>query len=50
MPLSWVMGVDWEESFEVGELIGLKIILNEFIAFQKLGKYKAAAELSVSYP
>ncbi|XP_068616920.1 solute carrier family 28 member 3-like [Brachionichthys hirsutus] len=36
MPLSFMMGVSWEDSFVVAELIGLKTFLNEFVAYQKL--------------
>lgn len=48
MPLAWVMGVDWAECGKVGELIGLKTILNEFVAYQKLSEMLKAGELSVS--
>ncbi|XP_061757524.1 solute carrier family 28 member 3-like [Nerophis ophidion] len=36
MPLSFLMGVSWEDSFIVAELIGTKTFLNEFVAYQKL--------------
>ncbi|XP_042344590.1 solute carrier family 28 member 3-like [Plectropomus leopardus] len=36
MPLSFMMGVSWEDSFIVAELIGIKTFVNEFIAYQKL--------------
>uniref|UniRef100_A0A8C6MJ13 Solute carrier family 28 member 3 n=1 Tax=Nothobranchius furzeri TaxID=105023 RepID=A0A8C6MJ13_NOTFU len=36
MPLSFMMGVSWEDSFIVAELIGIKTFLNEFVAYQKL--------------
>lgn len=32
-PLAWVMGVPWSETPYVGAIIGLKTVLNEFIAF-----------------
>ena len=32
-PLAWVMGVPWNETQYVGGIIGLKTVLNEFIAF-----------------
>jgi len=35
-PLAWVMGVPWSESGQVGSLMGVKISLNEMIAYQKL--------------
>lgn len=38
MPLSFMMGVSWEDSFIVGELIGIKTFLNEFVAYQKLSE------------
>lgn len=36
MPLAFMMGVSWEDSFLVAELIGLKTFLNEFVAYEKL--------------
>ncbi|XP_063860890.1 solute carrier family 28 member 3-like isoform X2 [Scylla paramamosain] len=47
MPLAWVMGVDWDECDEVGQLIGLKTILNEFVAYEKLSEMLKAGQLSV---
>lgn len=38
MPLAFMMGVSWEDSFIVAELIGTKTFLNELMAFQKLSK------------
>ncbi|XP_075955751.1 solute carrier family 28 member 3-like [Anarhichas minor] len=39
MPLSFMMGVSWEDSFIVAELIGLKTFINEFVAYQKLSEF-----------
>ncbi|KAM9858619.1 solute carrier family 28 member 3-like [Aulostomus maculatus] len=39
MPLSFMMGVSWEDSFIVAELIGTKTFLNEFVAYQKLSEF-----------
>ncbi|XP_036383538.1 solute carrier family 28 member 3-like [Megalops cyprinoides] len=36
MPFSFLMGVAWEDSFVVGELIGLKTFFNEFVAYERL--------------
>lgn len=33
-----MMGVSWEDSFIVAELIGMKTFFNEFVAYQKLSK------------
>ncbi|KYM99541.1 Solute carrier family 28 member 3 [Cyphomyrmex costatus] len=38
MPLSWVMGVPWEHCEDVGMLIGLKTIINELVAYQRMGE------------
>ena len=45
-PLAYVMGVPWNESGIVGNLIGQKVIVNEFVAYQSLGVLKAAGEIS----
>lgn len=36
-PLAWCMGIPLGESVAAGELIGLKTVANEFIAYQQLG-------------
>ena len=38
MPFSFLMGVAWEDSFIVGELIGLKTFFNEFVAYERLAE------------
>ncbi|KAJ8413917.1 hypothetical protein AAFF_G00065150 [Aldrovandia affinis] len=38
MPFSFLMGVAWEDSFMVGELIGLKTFFNEFVAYERLAE------------
>ena len=32
-PLAWCMGIPWAESQSAGELLGVKTILNEFVAY-----------------
>ena len=32
-PLAWCMGIPWQESQAAGELLGVKTILNEFVAY-----------------
>jgi concentrative nucleoside transporter, CNT family len=36
-PIAWLMGVEWQDSILVGQLLGEKTILNEFIAYPHLG-------------
>ncbi|XP_003216567.4 solute carrier family 28 member 3 [Anolis carolinensis] len=38
MPFSFIMGVDWEDSFIVGGLLGYKTFFNEFVAYEHLSK------------
>ncbi|XP_041034409.1 sodium/nucleoside cotransporter 1 [Carcharodon carcharias] len=40
MPLAFMLGVEWNDSFLVAELIGVKLFLNEFVAYQKLSVYQ----------
>ncbi len=42
-PVAWLLGVPWEEAGRVGGLLGTKIAVNEFIAYQGLA---GATELS----
>ncbi|XP_061468325.1 solute carrier family 28 member 3 [Rhineura floridana] len=52
MPFSFMMGVDWEDSFMVGELLGYKTFFNEFVAYEHLSKWihrrKAGGEKYIS--
>lgn len=34
------MGVAWEDCPVVAELLGIKLFLNEFVAYQELSQYK----------
>uniref|UniRef100_A0A8B9P3C6 Sodium/nucleoside cotransporter n=1 Tax=Apteryx owenii TaxID=8824 RepID=A0A8B9P3C6_APTOW len=40
MPVAFLMGADWADSPLVAELLGIKIFLNEFVAYQQLAVYK----------
>jgi CNT family concentrative nucleoside transporter len=37
-PLAWTLGIDWAEAPKAGYLLGVKLMLTEFIAFIELGK------------
>lgn len=39
-PLAWIIGVEWKDASIVGSLLGKRTILNEFIAYLDLVKYK----------
>ena len=36
-PIAWAMGVPWRDAAVVGNLLGTRMALNEFIAYAKLG-------------
>lgn len=39
-PVAFLMGVAWEDCPVVAELLGIKLFLNEFVAYQELSQYK----------
>lgn len=45
-PLAWVIGVPWEDLLLVGQLLGEKTAINEFIAYKSLASMKADGLLS----
>ncbi|MEO9533614.1 MAG: nucleoside transporter C-terminal domain-containing protein [Crocinitomicaceae bacterium] len=45
-PIVWMIGVDSTDMVLVGELLGQKTILNEFIAYPRLGELKAAGAIN----
>ncbi len=45
-PLALLLGVAPGESFQVAQLLGVKTVLNEFLAFDQLGRAIAAGEIS----
>lgn len=40
-PLAWLLGVPWSEAPVAGELLGVKVVLNELIAYVDLAKLPA---------
>jgi len=40
-PLAWIMGVSWKDASDIGNLLGTRLVLNEFVAFTQLGPMKA---------
>ena len=45
-PLAWLMGVPWADAGKVGNLLGVKIALNELVSYGSLGNYIRGGELS----
>jgi CNT family concentrative nucleoside transporter len=42
-PIAWLMGVEPRDCYEVGQLVGLKTVANEFIAYKDLAALPAGA-------
>jgi CNT family concentrative nucleoside transporter len=40
-PVAWSMGVPWRDAPTIGNLLGTRMVLNEFIAYSQLGPLKA---------
>jgi CNT family concentrative nucleoside transporter len=40
-PVAWLLGVSWKDSATVGNLLGTRLVLNEFIAFIDLGNIRS---------
>ena len=36
-PIAWLLGVNYNDCATIGSLLGTRLVLNEFIAFQQLG-------------
>jgi CNT family concentrative nucleoside transporter len=37
-PIAWIMGVSWKDAPQIGNLLGTRLVTNEFVAFVQLGK------------
>lgn len=48
IPLAYIIGIPWDDCEKVGEIIATKTIINEFVAYQKLGHAKDQHLISVS--
>jgi CNT family concentrative nucleoside transporter len=43
-PVAWCLGVAWKDAEVVGNLLGTRMVLNEFIAFAQLGPMKGTLD------
>src|SRR6187399_1889166 len=43
-PLAWSMGVPWRDAPTIGNLLGTRMVLNEFVAYSQLGPLKATLD------
>jgi CNT family concentrative nucleoside transporter len=40
-PVAWLIGIPWHDAPIIGNLLGTRTVLNEFIAFNQLGALRA---------
>ncbi len=45
-PVAWMIGIPWHDAPTVGNLIGTRAVLNEFVAYTELGKLANAHAVS----
>ena len=43
-PVAWIMGVAWKDCSAIGNLLGTRLVTNEFVAFVDLGKIKGTLD------
>jgi CNT family concentrative nucleoside transporter len=43
-PIAWLTGVPWHDCSTVGNLMGLRMVTNELVAFQRLGPMQATLD------
>lgn len=43
-PIAWAMGVPWKDAPTIGNLLGTRMALNEFVAYSQLGPLKASLD------
>jgi CNT family concentrative nucleoside transporter len=43
-PVAWSLGVPWQDAATIGNLLGTRMVLNEFIAFAQLGQLKESLD------
>jgi CNT family concentrative nucleoside transporter len=40
-PVAWLIGIPWNEATRIGNLLGTRAVLNEFVAYTQLGLWKS---------
>jgi CNT family concentrative nucleoside transporter len=50
-PLAWLMGIEWKDCSAAGELLGIKMVANELVAYQRMSEWmKGSAAISSFSP
>ena len=43
-PIAWLIGIPWHDATQIGNLLGLRMVTNEFVAFSQLGTMKGSLD------
>jgi concentrative nucleoside transporter, CNT family len=43
-PIAWLIGIPWRDASTIGNLLGTRMVLNEFVAFAQLGTMKGSLD------
>ncbi len=43
-PVAWLIGVHWHDATAIGNLLGTRMVLNEFVAFAQLGTIRSTLD------
>jgi CNT family concentrative nucleoside transporter len=43
-PIAWLIGIPWHDAATIGNLLGTRMVSNEFVAFAKLGSIKSTLD------
>jgi CNT family concentrative nucleoside transporter len=43
-PIAWVIGIPWHDCLAIGNLLGVRMVLNELVAFSMLGPQRAVLD------
>src|SRR6202158_6303532 len=43
-PVAWLIGIPWHDAPTIGNLLGTRMVLNEFVAFAQLGSLKGTLD------
>jgi CNT family concentrative nucleoside transporter len=43
-PVAWLIGIPWHDAAQIGNLLGTRMVINEFVAFAQLGTIKSTLD------
>jgi CNT family concentrative nucleoside transporter len=43
-PIAWLIGIPWHHAAAIGNLLGTRMVINEFVAFAKLGTIRSTLD------